>query len=85
MSKIASKCTLWSTNTQIHALDSILSTVNIESGLKGFFTVCGGQHSKRYQSERQNRHFRESEDSVFFFPQNRGYFFTNERDRFFYS
>ena len=64
---------------QIHALDSILPTVNIESGLKGFFTVCGCQHSKRYQSERQNRHFRESEDSVFF--QNRGYS-TNERDRF---
>ena len=25
---------------QIHALDSILSKVNIESGLKGFFAVC---------------------------------------------
>ena len=64
---------------QIHALDSILPTVNIESGLKGFLTVCGGQHSKRYQSERQNRQFRESEECVCF--QNRGYF-TNERDRF---
>ena len=61
---------------QIHALDYILPTVNIESEIKGFFTVCGGQHSKRCQFERQNRHFRESEDSVIF--QNRGYF-TNER------
>ena len=52
---------------QIHALDSILPTVNTESGLKGLFTVCGGQHSKRYQPKRQNRHFRESKDSVFFF------------------
>ena len=51
---------------QVHALDSILPTVNIESGLKGFYTVCGGQHSKWCQSERQNQHFRESEDSVFF-------------------
>ena len=41
---------------QIHALDSILPTVNIESGLKGFYTVCGGQHSKWCQSERQNQH-----------------------------
>ena len=51
---------------QVHALDSILPTVNIESGLKGFYTVCGGQHSKWCQSERQNQHFRGSEDSVFF-------------------
>ena len=51
---------------QIHALDSILPTVNIESGLKGFYTVCGGQHSKWCRSERQNQHFREFEDSVFF-------------------
>ena len=59
-SKIASKYTLWSTST------CILPTVNIESGLKGFYTVYGGQHSKWCQSERQNQHFRESEDSVFF-------------------
>ena len=51
---------------QMHALGAILPTVSIESGLKGFFTVCGDQHLKRYQSERQNRQFRESEDSVFF-------------------
>ena len=31
---------------QIHALDSILPTVNIESGLKAFFTVCGGSTFK---------------------------------------
>ena len=49
---------------QIHALDSILPTVNIESGLKGFYTVCGGQHSKWCQSERQNQHFRGSEVGV---------------------
>ena len=65
---------------QVHALDSILPTVNIESGLKGFYTVCGGQHSKWCQSERQNQHFRESEDSVFF-SKSRGHF-TKERDRF---
>ena len=62
---------------QIHALDSILPTVNIESGLKGFYTVCGGQHSKWCQSERQNQHFRESEDSVFF--QKPGSFHKGER------
>ena len=65
---------------QVHALDSILPTVNIESGLKGFYTVCGDQHSKWCQSERQNQHFRESEDSVFF-SKSRGHF-TKERDRF---
>ena len=64
---------------QIHALDSILPTVNRESGLKGFVTVCGGQHSKRYQCERQNQHFTESEGSVFFHNQS---YFTNERDWF---
>ena len=62
---------------QLHALDSILPTVNIESGLKGFYTVCGGQHSKWCQSEKQNQQFRESEDSVFF--QKPGSFHNGER------
>ena len=68
---------------QIHALDSILPTVNIEIGLKGFFTVYGGQHSKRYQSD-DKINILESPKTVFFFFffQNRSYF-TNERDRFF--
>ena len=51
---------------QIYALDSIFPRVNIESGLKGFYTVCGGQHSKWCQSKRQNQHIRGSEDSVVF-------------------
>ena len=62
---------------QVHALDSILPTVNIESGLKGFYTVCGGQHSKWCQSEQQNQHLRESEDSFFF--QKPGSFHNGER------
>ena len=73
-SKIASKCTLC-----LQVLDSILPTVNIESGLKGFYTVCGGQHSKWCQSERQNQHL-ESPKTVFF-SKTRGHF-TKERDRF---
>ena len=43
MSKIASKCTL---GPQIHALDSILPTVNIESGFKGFFHSMWGSTFK---------------------------------------
>ena len=50
---------------QIHALDSILPTVNIEIGLKGFFTVYGGQHSKRYQSD-DKINILESPKTVFF-------------------
>ena len=64
---------------QVHALDSILPTVNIESGLKGFYTVCGGQHSKWCQSERKIN-ILESPKTVFFFK-SRGHF-TKERDRF---
>ena len=65
---LGSKCPKLLLNAHFgpHALDSILPTVNTDSQLKGFFTVCGGQHLKHYQSERQNQHFRESEDSVFF-------------------
>ena len=52
MSKLA--CLNANFGPQIHAMDSVLPTMNIESGLKGFFTVFWGQHSKRYLSERQN-------------------------------
>ena len=64
---------------QIHALDSILPTVNIESGLKGFSQYVGVNiQSGINPSDKID--ILDNPKTVFFF-QSRGYF-TNERDRF---
>ena len=66
---LSSKCpklllnALWSTNT---CTGFHFTYSEYRKWIKRLFTVYGAQHSKRYQSEWQNRHFRESEDSVFF-------------------
>ena len=62
-SKIASKCTLWSTST---CTGFHFTYSEYRKWIKRLLHSMWGQHSKRCQSEQQNQHFRESEDSVFF-------------------
>ena len=73
-SKIASKCTLWSTNT---CTGFHFTYCEYRKWIKRLLHSMWG--SKWCQSERQNQHFRESEDSVF--SKSRGHF-TKVRDRF---
>ena len=51
---------------QIHALDSIFSYCEYRKWIKRLLHSMWGSKFKVDQSERQNQHFRESEDSVFF-------------------
>ena len=65
---------------QIHALDSILPTVNTESGLKGFFTVHVGVNIQSGVSPSDKISVLESPKTEFF--SKAGVNVTNERDRF---
>ena len=64
---------------QIHALDSILPTVNIESGLKGFYTVCGGVNIQSGVGPSDKINILESPKTSVFFFQKPGSFHKVER------
>ena len=79
MSKITSKCTLWSTNT---CTGFHFTYSEYRRWIKRLFhSMWGGQHSKQYQSKRQNRHLRQSKDSVY----SRTDIISQKKDRFLIS